>query len=1222
MKTLGAMLGMAISAHALMADSVTFLFADREATQAVLRIRPVGGDWTTEPMSRVWRDLYETRRDLTPGEYEYVFEINGAIRVTDMNQYEVRRTDSGELLSVLRIRESGAAAPIVRHPIVLELDAPDAQRVEFAGSFNGWRVTPMRPIGRGRWRGTSEAPPGIYGYKFIVDNQWILDPARSDVVTMDGVENSRLEVPQNQPGLPRPPLQAASTRRTVTFSFYAPTASRVALAGTMNDWNAETHEMIRGENGFWHLDVDLNPGRYEYKFVADGTWMTDPNNPDTTPPEKGRNSIVNVRENSLPLTTIVPQLPAATGSAGRVELEAGTWLHPLSQEILRAMLYVRLADPRGRDVRDAGLTRAQPAVPDADEQIGWRVEMRDALPVIAVNQGEVEARFPLEHPITDEPANWISQARARADGLAGSLPALPDDDKRDWGAPVERAGESEPFAAIRRINAWTRFGRANGWSKPLARAVAAAYVDLSNDCNFPSAGGWYQPVFAARALAYADWARGDAAHDETLAYVLARIGRPADAKALLPENPTTDEGLLASALALRTVDVLQEVVGSPDQYGLKSAGETRSLPSRMTGWSKSRKTRWLRTAAEIMDAEERDNAALAYLDAAQTLDASNWAVLRSIFSRAGVSSGHRAMDPALRLLTTPSIWRQALEDKATESDPAISTRGLPSAGHVAEIADLAKTALHDADLTIDDAAIPRIARATILRDALDFTWFCSARFYAQSYGDKESTLLLRERMSAWAATRPEFAPFPRFATTWIAGEHAFGEIRQGFEDANFEPHSMDLLRMTKIAFGTWLMDRAQFFYPTVQFVASDVAQDWIDMGWIYDYCGAANRRARLRALAPDWNEGYPEPGQLPDPDQLDREFPPALRSSPALLRRLANEWYGRFGWESRARGIEFLRRAVVLSPENSDQMNLLIRYLMQKGDYEEAIKWVTEFPTSFEGLLEVNADRLSGWAHFHLGNLGRARAAFERAASSWQGTALEDAYYFHFLTGNYEAAKKFKTRSIERYGGDPSFPIFFGDNEENRAYFESLVRFIDGLSDEEIWAGKNVTPSWNAKMDTPFHLLLLGRTSDALRFCHPLAERVQESRIWFLLMYIARLESDEARFKLARGVLADHVGDAYGEAARYLRGQRQWNEVWDAAVREGRHQPIAMLAAKIAEERGDLALADRWLRMALTPEYGRWHWTDLAWMRLARRGENPLAIVRARFGIDPNLPAP
>ncbi len=1222
MKTSSAILGMALCAKVLLAEPTTFLLADREATQAVLRIRAVGADWIEHPMSRVWRDLFETRVDLNSGEYEYVFEINGTIRVTDINQYETRRDESGSLLSVLRVYSSGAPpASNSRYPIVLELDAPDARRVAFAGSFNEWRVTPMRPIGRGRWRGTSEAPAGSHGYKFIVDQDWILDPAHSEVVLIDGVENSRLDVPQRTAGLPNPP-PANSHLRTVPFSFYAPAASRVALAGTMNDWNADTHELIRGENGFWQLDVDLRPGRYEYKFVADGNWLTDPNNPNTTPPEQGRNSILDVRADAPSLTTNIPLLPAATGTSGRVELAAGTWLHPLSQEMLRAMLYVRLADGRGRNVRDAGLTRGHPDSVAAAERIDWRIQMLDALPAIIVSQHDVEARSPLEHPIVEVPERWLSQARFRADGLAGSLPPLPDEDTRDWESLADRVGGSEPFAAVRRINAWTRLGRTNGWSKPLARAIAVAYADLAKDSAFPSSGGWYQPVFAARAIAYADWARGDAAQDETLAYVLARLGRPADAKAVLPENPTTDEGQLARALALRDIDALQAIVGTPDQYGLKSAGASRSLPSHMSGWSPARQTRWLRIAAEIMKAEDRENAARAYLDAAQLIDGSNWAVLSTIFASGGVSAGHRAIDHALRLLTTPDSWKQALDDKATTSAPTSSKRNLPDAANVAQIAEIAKNALQQSDLNTENDAIPRITRATLLRDALDFTWFCAARHYAQYYAVKEGTMELRERMSAWEAVRPEFAPFPRFMTTWIVGEHAFDAIRQRFEDANFEPHSMDLLRMTKTAFGTWLMDRAQFFYPTVQFVASDVAQDWIDMGWIYDYCGAANRRARLRALAPDWNEGYPEPGQLPDPDQLDREFPPGLRSSPALLRRLANEWYGRFGWESRTRGIEFLRRAVALSPENSDQMNLLIRYLMQKGEYEEAIKWVTEFPTSFEGLLEVNADRLSGWAHLHLGNLGRARAAFERAAASWQGTALEDAYYFHFLTGNYEAAKQFKKRSIERYGGDPSFPIFFGDNPENRSYYESLVSFINGLSDEEIWAGKNITPSWNAKMDTPFHLLLLDRTSDALRFCHPLAERVQESRIWFLLMYIARLENDESRFNLARGVLADHVGDAFGEAARYLRGQRQWNEVWDAAVREGRHQPIAMLAAKIAEERGDQALADRWLRMALTPEYGRWHWTDLAWMRFARRGENPLAIVRARFGIDPSIPAP
>jgi len=38
--------------------------------------------------------------------------------------------------------------------------------------------------------------------------------------------------------------------------------------------------MRRLKDGSWKKSLKLNPGRYEYRFVVDGHWWTDPENPD------------------------------------------------------------------------------------------------------------------------------------------------------------------------------------------------------------------------------------------------------------------------------------------------------------------------------------------------------------------------------------------------------------------------------------------------------------------------------------------------------------------------------------------------------------------------------------------------------------------------------------------------------------------------------------------------------------------------------------------------------------------------------------------------------------------------------------------------------------------------------------------------------------------------------------------------------------------------------
>jgi hypothetical protein len=60
----------------------------------------------------------------------------------------------------------------------------------------------------------------------------------------------------------------------------APEARAVAVAADFNGWDPAASRMRRGEGGVWILDVPLQPGRrYQYMFVVDGRFVTDPNAP-------------------------------------------------------------------------------------------------------------------------------------------------------------------------------------------------------------------------------------------------------------------------------------------------------------------------------------------------------------------------------------------------------------------------------------------------------------------------------------------------------------------------------------------------------------------------------------------------------------------------------------------------------------------------------------------------------------------------------------------------------------------------------------------------------------------------------------------------------------------------------------------------------------------------------------------------------------------------------
>ena len=65
-------------------------------------------------------------------------------------------------------------------------------------------------------------------------------------------------------------------KKATEFSYLAPHAKSVFLAGSFNQWNPSSHPLKRDKRGTWKITLPLTPGRYEYRFVADGKWENDP----------------------------------------------------------------------------------------------------------------------------------------------------------------------------------------------------------------------------------------------------------------------------------------------------------------------------------------------------------------------------------------------------------------------------------------------------------------------------------------------------------------------------------------------------------------------------------------------------------------------------------------------------------------------------------------------------------------------------------------------------------------------------------------------------------------------------------------------------------------------------------------------------------------------------------------------------------------------------------
>jgi len=81
-----------------------------------------------------------------------------------------------------------------------------------------------------------------------------------------------------------------------TLTFTAPTAKEVYAVGDFNNWAVDqAHKLTVRNNGRWEKKLDLKPGKYRYKFVVDGQWVTDPQNNQTeSNPFGGVDSVITI----------------------------------------------------------------------------------------------------------------------------------------------------------------------------------------------------------------------------------------------------------------------------------------------------------------------------------------------------------------------------------------------------------------------------------------------------------------------------------------------------------------------------------------------------------------------------------------------------------------------------------------------------------------------------------------------------------------------------------------------------------------------------------------------------------------------------------------------------------------------------------------------------------------------------------------------------------------
>ncbi|MFN8588950.1 MAG: hypothetical protein U0704_14250 [Candidatus Eisenbacteria bacterium] len=161
--------------------------------------------------------------------------------------------------------------------------AGEASSVNVAGEFNSWSTSadPMQKQANGTWTLTKALAPGRYQYKFVLNGgDWKADDnapefaddgygGKNSLVVVTGAAVAAAAAKPAAAGGP------AVSGDGVTFR-YTGTGGSVNVAGEFNSWSTSADPMKKQADGTWTLTKALAPGRYQYKFVVDGTnWKQD-----------------------------------------------------------------------------------------------------------------------------------------------------------------------------------------------------------------------------------------------------------------------------------------------------------------------------------------------------------------------------------------------------------------------------------------------------------------------------------------------------------------------------------------------------------------------------------------------------------------------------------------------------------------------------------------------------------------------------------------------------------------------------------------------------------------------------------------------------------------------------------------------------------------------------------------------------------------------------------
>ncbi|MDP8322838.1 MAG: alpha-amylase family glycosyl hydrolase [Candidatus Stygibacter australis] len=272
------------------ASGIKFTYKDALASSVSLAGDFNGWDTQANPMTKKG-DVWQIEMNLDPGSYMYKFVVNGTDWKTDPDNPETVEDGYGGTNSVVNVGSGTQETKVGQDTYTANFKytpESEAGAVYVAGDFNNW-ATDANEM---KWNGTDyelslDLKEGQYAYKFIVDGNWITDENAAETIDDGyGGTNSVINVGKD----PAAKIKAAPKTEPavesnnsegnipVTFTYQPLTGGKknVFLAGDFNNWSP-TATPLDEDNGIYTTILKLKVGKYGYKFVVDGTWVSDEN---------------------------------------------------------------------------------------------------------------------------------------------------------------------------------------------------------------------------------------------------------------------------------------------------------------------------------------------------------------------------------------------------------------------------------------------------------------------------------------------------------------------------------------------------------------------------------------------------------------------------------------------------------------------------------------------------------------------------------------------------------------------------------------------------------------------------------------------------------------------------------------------------------------------------------------------------------------------------------